>query len=323
MLFGLGLLAWFVFSIVNFLISPLTGQNQDYYYFFKPGTSIGQLSSDLSQMGLVRSSFYFQSFAELYHGFHHLRAGEYNFSGQMSPLDVLQKMARGDMLVRKFTLVEGWNFKQVLDALSRSPMLVHHLSHLSDTQISSLLKLNYADPEGLFYPATYDYYYGMSDETLLKRAHQEWLKRLDHFWQLRSPLVPYQNVYQALIVASMIEKETALNAEKPLIASVINNRLQKKMPLQIDAAVIYGLKRQEAGPLSYKDLKIATPYNTYLNHGLPPTPICMPSESSLLAALNPSQSNFLYYVAKKVGEQGHQFSETFDQHVKAVAAYRR
>ncbi len=223
------------------------------------------------------------------------------------------------MIRRKFTIVEGWTFSQTLKALQQAPMLTHRFTALTPGQVATALQLASASPEGLFYPSTYEYTYGMSDETLLKRAHLKMEEKLSHYWKLRSIGLSYKTPYQALIVASMIEKESSVISEKPMIASVILKRLAIRMPLQIDPTVIYGLGDLYDGRLNTAELRTDTPYNTYMHYGLPPTPICMPSESSIQAALNPAVSNALYYVA--TGKGGHYFSATYQEHQQAVKRY--
>ena len=175
--------------------------------------------------------------------------------------------------------------------------------------------------EGLFYPDTYFFTWGNTDLSVLKTAYLKMQKILDLAWNNRAPNLPYQNAYQALIAASLIEKETAIAAEKPLISSVIINRLAKNMRLQIDPAVQYGAEKNFTNVITKKELKTKTPYNTYLNAGLPPTPICMPSESSILAALHPATTDYLFYVATGTG--GHNFSASYVEHEQQVAVYRK
>lgn len=251
----------------------------------------------------------------------HLHWGEYNIQYPMSAWTLLKHMLHGTgFLKHRLTFVEGWTFSQIRAAIERNADLNQTLAAQTTSAILQKLHATHTHAEGLFYPDTYIFTWGNSDLSILKMAYQKMQKVLQYDWNNRAPHLLYQNAYQALIVASLIERETALASEKPDIASVILNRLKIHMRLQVDPTVQYGLDKAFDDVITKKDLTLKTPYNTYQVNGLPPTPICMPTESSILAALHPAQTDYLYYVAN--GQGGHAFSKTYAEHLKQVAAYR-
>ncbi|OJI45892.1 putative aminodeoxychorismate lyase [Vibrio vulnificus] len=205
--------------------------------------------------------------------------------------------------------------------MAQDPYLVHELAGLSEAEIAKRLEIPYEKLEGLFLAETYHYTYGTSDVELLKRAHEKLNRVLDKHWQQRQDKLPLKNSYEALILASIIEKETAIDEERERVASVFVNRLNKRMRLQTDPTVIYGMGEAYDGNIRKKDLRTPTPYNTYVINGLPPTPIAMAGEASIAAALNPENSSYLYFVAS--GKGGHVFSKTLAEHNRAVRAYLR
>ncbi|MCW5583083.1 MAG: endolytic transglycosylase MltG, partial [Gammaproteobacteria bacterium] len=219
---------------------------------------------------------------------------------------------------RPFTIVPCWSFKQLRDELLKTEELRHLSAHFNDKQIMERLGYPGLSPEGEFYPDTYYYTKGDIDWVILKRAFHLMQSILQQAWQNRSPNLPYKNSYEALIVASMVEKEGYLNSERPVIASVLINRLNKNMLLQIDATVIYGLGSRYNGKIYKTDLLEDTVYNTYVHKGLPPTPIAMPGFVSIQSAMHPQQTDYYYYVAK--GDGSHHFSTSLEEHNAAVQA---
>lgn len=248
-----------------------------------------------------------------------IQAGEYLITSQMTVKDLLSNMMRGDVIVHHVTLIEGWTFSQFKSALLDSPELQKSIAHLSDGEIMKKLGFSGAIPEGLFFPDTYNYLWRQDDTTILEKAFHRMHTMLLQEWNARAANADYKNPYEALIVASMVEKEAAVPEERAKIAGVILERLKKHMRLQVDPTVVYGLKMSYGTPLTKEDLKIDTPYNTYLHKGLPPTPICMPSLASIHAALHPENDGYLYYVAK--GDGTHVFSKTYPEQVRAVNKY--
>lgn len=253
------------------------------------------------------------------HALGKIQAGEYLITSQMKVRDLLNNMTHGVVVVHHVTLIEGWTFAQFKQSLLDSPELDSSIAHLSNGDIMKKLGFPGATPEGLFFPDTYNYLWRQNDLTILEKAFQRMHTIVLQEWSARASNLNYKNPYEALIVASMIEKETATSSERPIIVGVILRRLEKHMRLQIDPTVVYGLNMPYGTPLTREDLKMDTPYNTYLHLGLPPTPICMPSLASIHAALHPEDDGYLYYVAK--GDGTHAFSKTYPEQIRAVNTY--
>jgi UPF0755 protein len=219
------------------------------------------------------------------------------------------------------TIIEGWTFRQMRQALNAGARLRHDTQGWTDQALLEAIGANEAHPEGLFFPDTYYFDVGSSDLQVYKRAYHAMQKTLGRAWEARSTSAPYADAYQALVMASIIEKETGVPDERPQIAAVFVNRLRIGMRLQTDPTVIYGLGADFDGNLRKQDLLADTPYNTYTRAGLPPTPIALPSEAAIQAALNPDSSRALYFVAKGGGR--HQFSNTLEEHNRAVNRFQR
>jgi UPF0755 protein len=252
---------------------------------------------------------------------HRIKAGSYELERGITPERLLDKLARGEESLRAVTLVEGWNWRQVRLALARADQLKPDTARLSDVDIMKLLGREGVAPEGRFFPDTYTYSKGSSDLKVLQRALRSMDKRLAQAWEKRSPRSVIKTPEEALILASIVEKETGKAADRTLIAAVFQNRLRVGMPLQTDPTVIYGLGERFDGNLRKVDLQTDSPFNTYMRSGLTPTPIAMPGKASLLAAVQPAPGNFLYFVAK--GDGGSHFSASLDEHNRAVNKYQR
>src|SRR6478735_1024663 len=250
-----------------------------------------------------------------------IKAGSYELETGITPHKLLAKLARGEETLRAVTLVEGWNFRQLRAALLKEEVLKPDTKGLTDEALMNLLGRAGQHPEGRFFPDTYTYARGSSDVAVLRRALRAMDKRLAAAWAQRSPEAAVKTPDEALILASIIEKETGKAAERPLVAAVFNNRLRAGMPLQTDPTVIYGMGTAFDGNLRKKDLQADTPWNTYLHPGLPPTPIAMPGKASLLAAVQPAPGKYLYFVAR--GDGTSEFSENLDEHNRAVNKYQR
>lgn len=249
-----------------------------------------------------------------------MHVGEYQLKPGDSLLSLLEKMDRGDVLQRSLTLVEGWNFRELRARLASLETLEHRLEGLTDEQVMAELGRPDRHPEGWFAPETYFYTRGTADLTILARALARQENILDEAWQQRAKDLPYDTPYEALIMASIVERETGVPKERPEIAGVFTNRLNKGMRLQTDPTVIYGMGEDYKGNIRRSDLRRATPYNTYVIRGLPPTPIAMPGREAILAAVNPGKTESLYFVAR--GDGSHSFSKTLAQHRKAVREYQ-
>ena len=250
-----------------------------------------------------------------------IKAGNYEIPPGTTPYALLQKLARGEESLRALTLVEGWNFRQVRAALARDDTLKPDTAGLSDAAIMERLERPGVHPEGRFFPDTYTYAKGASDLAVLRRAMHAMDRRLEAAWSQRDSDTPLKSAEQALILASIVEKETGRASDRGLVAGVFANRLRVGMLLQTDPTVIYGLGEKFDGNLRKKDLQTDTPWNTYTRAGLPPTPIAMPGKAALLAAVQPERTRALYFVAK--GDGSSQFSESLDEHNRAVNRYQR
>lgn len=224
------------------------------------------------------------------------------------------------MVPAEILFVEGSTFRQWLRELEQDPDVKHTLAGQSEAQVAALVGVQGGSLEGWLFPDTYRFSPGSSDLEILRRAHAAMARRLDEAWAARDPDVPLATAYEALILASIVEKETGVAEERPLVASVFANRLRKGMRLQTDPTVIYGMGERYDGNIRKKDLTEDTPWNTYTRDGLPPTPIAMPGEEALHAALHPAHSEFLYFVAR--GDGSHEFSRTLEEHNRAVARYQ-
>ena len=249
-----------------------------------------------------------------------LKAGEYALDPGITPRMLLQKMAAGDVIQHHFTIVDGWTFAQVRTALAAEKGIKPTLASLDDASIMRDLGKPDMPPEGWFMPETYSYVKGMSDMDLLKHAHAAMQKLLDERWAARAPNPSLTTPYQALILASIVEKETAKPDERPQIAAVFLHRLQLGMKLQTDPTVIYGLGAAYDGKIHRRDLDADTPFNTYTRMGLPPTPIAMPGAAAIDAVLHPADTDALYFVAR--GDGSHEFSSSLDAHNRAVSKYQ-
>lgn len=315
-LVGLLFLTYFTVRAYRLITTPLS--QQPIHYLFEPGTSVRRLAADLQQRHLFESPRLFLLLAYLKGAADQLKAGEYYFDSGITASQLLDQMRAGQVIVHRFTIVEGWTLQQLIKALHTSPYIQYSSQRLSQLFVNSGLPRQ--NPEGLFFPATYYFSGQTTDSDLLKRAYQLLDKKLNAAWQQRADHLPYKTPYEGLIAASLVEKETALSKERPMIAGVIARRLEKGIPLQIDATVIYGLGSAYFGKLTSDDLKKDTPYNTYTRRGLPPTPIAMPSLNAIEAVFHPDQSQNLYFVAK--GDGSHQFSSDLIQHNEAVKRYQ-
>jgi len=250
-----------------------------------------------------------------------LRAGRYVIEQGMSMRDLVEMIKRGEVQREQVTVLEGMTFKELREQLDTTPELRHQTAHLSDAQLLQAIGASEQDPEGLFAPDTYLFDPGSSDLDLYRRAYRTQTERIARAWEARSPGLPYRNPYEALIMASLVEKETGQPDERRRIAAVFVNRQHLGMPLQTDPSVIYGLGERFDGRLHRKDLDTDGPYNTYLRPGLPPTPIALPGQAAIDAALNPDNTRDLYFVAR--GDGTSQFSATLAEHQRAVDRFQR
>jgi UPF0755 protein len=250
-----------------------------------------------------------------------LKAGNYELKPGTTPLRLIDQLVRGEFAQEALAIIEGWTFKQMRQAVAAHPGLNHDTGTLSDKELLAKVTTDFALPEGLFFPDTYLFAKGSSDLQIYKQAHTLLLKRLNDAWAKRDLSLPYKTPYEALIMASIVEKETGQKSERDQIAGVFVNRLRQGMLLQTDPTVIYGMGDKYAGQIRKRDLLTDTPYNTYTRAGLPPTPIALPGAASLLAALNPAKTASLYFVSR--GDGTSHFSDNLDDHNRAVNKYQR
>jgi UPF0755 protein len=286
----------------------------------KKGRSLRGVSNDLAAAGVLREPWSFLWLGRVLGRSDALQAGGYEFPARASPYRLLEMMSQGQVTQAQITFIEGWTFAQVRAALAAHPRISHQAAGLSDQEILTRIGVRERHPEGLFFPDTYFFSPGTSDLKILERAHVTLKSRLDTLWAERAPGLPYRTPYDALIMASIVEKETGLESERAMIAAVFVNRLKRQMRLQTDPTVIYGLGERFDGNLRKRDLETDTPYNSYMRAGLPPTPIAMPGIRALEAALRPAQSSALYFVAR--GDGSSEFSSNLDDHNRAVRRYQ-
>lgn len=287
----------------------------------EPGTPASGVAQDAVDAGVQTSAQLLYWWFRLSGQARQLKAGSYELQAPITPRSLLAKLVRGDEALRVVTLVEGLTFRQYQKILSNEELLAQDTKGLEADFIMQKLGHPGLSPEGRFYPDTYAYTKGSSDLALLARALRAMDHHLDAVWQLRASDSPLKSKDELLTLASIIEKETGLSSERPLIAAVFTNRLRIGMALQTDPTVIYGLGDKFDGNLRRRDLRADTPWNTYTRAGLPPTPIAMPGKASLLAAAQPASSRALYFVAR--GDGSSQFSETLDAHNRAVNQFQR
>ena len=284
------------------------------------GSSLSRVAMELSKAGYLSSPTLFKLWARLQGAENSIQTGEYELSAGITPAQLLDKIVRGDSVQYRITLVEGWTFQQALEALWNAENIRSSLNNSSPTEIAQRMNLDYENPEGLLYPDTYFYTKGTLDIELLLRANERLDTVLSQAWDSRLGALPYANSYEALTMASIIEKESASNSERALIAGVFVARLDLGMRLQSDPTTIYGMGDRYAGNIRRADLLEQTPYNTYRIDGMPPTPIALSGKESIVAALNPSASDYLYFVARVDGS--HQFSRTLEEHNAAVREHQ-
>jgi len=311
---------WFWQSYSAYQDVPTGFAGGDKTFIIKSGAAISTVVNQLISDGIIDDRSRFMWMVKHNDKARNIQVGEYIISPTMSPKQILNNFIQGKVIQNAFTIVEGWNFKQLLVALSANEKISHTLKGKSAEEIMTALGYKGEHPEGRFLPDTYHFPTGLSDKAFLKRAYQSMTKVLDAQWKKRMKDLPFETPYEALILASIVEKETGVARERKEIAGVFVRRLEKRMRLQTDPTVIYGLGDKFNGNLRKKHLKQDNPYNTYRRKGLPPTPIALPGEAAIEAALNPTDGEALYFVAK--GDGSHQFSATVDEHNKAVRKYQ-
>lgn len=299
---------------------PLPIGNQAVDVDILPGQSLRHVAQQFADKGILLHAWDLILYTRVERASSGLRAGEYEIQPGTTVAGLLDLLRSGKVVMHSLTLVEGWTFKQVMADVETEPNLTHTLAGLSPAAQKDMLGFEGASPEGELLPDTYQFPRGISDVAFLRRAHEAQQQLLADAWKARLRGLPYKTPYDALIMASIVEKETGQAFERPKIAGVFVRRLQKGMRLQSDPTVIYGMGDAYDGNIRLKDLRTDTPYNSYTRFGLPPTPICMPGRAALDAALHPEPGNALYFVAK--GDGTHQFSATLKEQNAAVEKYQ-
>jgi len=300
---------------------PLQLPATPFEFELKQGSSLKNMARDMRQAGLLQQEVLFVWLGRLLGKSTQLKAGNYALERPLSPLELLDIFTKGDVSQNQMSVIEGWTFKQLRAALNASPDIAHDTLNLSDAEILQRIGATETHPEGLFFPDTYYFAAGSSDLAIIKRAYRVMQQRMQEAWAGRDAGLPLQTPYQALILASIVEKETGTPADRALIAGVFVNRLRKGMLLQTDPTVIYGLGEQFDGNLRKRDLLADTAYNTYTRGGLTPTPIALPGMAALQATLHPAKTDALYFVAR--GDGSSQFSSNLDAHNRAVNRYQK
>ena len=300
-------------------LSPYQAANLPVEFTIQPNQGLSDIAHTLEDSGAIRHAGLFMLWAKLSGNAGRLKAGDYRLNRAMSMPGVMDKLVRGETSLQSVIIREGWTLRQFRAELDRHPALRHDTRDWSEAELLTKLKLDARHGEGLFFPDTYLFLRGSSDILVLRQAAQNMRRELERAWAERGPDLPYASPYEALIMASLIEKETGQAADRPMIARVFLNRLKLGMRLQTDPSVIYGLGEAFDGNLTRAHLQTDTPYNTYTRAGLTPTPIALPGRAALEAAANPAPSRALYFVAR--GDGTSQFSETLDEHNAAVRKY--
>ncbi len=311
---------WLGWELRGFAATPLTVTGQGLAYTVKPGTSLRRVARDLESQGAIERALYLRLLARWRDQADKIKAGEYLIEPGATPERLLGQLVEGRVVQHALTVVEGWTFREMMQAVGAHEALEHSLTGLSDEQI--MVRLGHAGehPEGRFFPETYHFPRGTSDLEFLRRAYAAMQENLAREWSRRSADAVVKTPYEALILASIVERETGLPAERPQIAGVFSRRLRKGMLLQTDPTVIYGMGDAYKGNIRKRDLTNDTPYNTYTRRGLTPTPICLPGGDAIHAALNPAPGKSLYFVSR--GNGSHVFSATLVEHNEAVAQYQ-
>ncbi|CAN5679798.1 endolytic transglycosylase MltG [soil metagenome] len=290
-------------------------------FSIKSGSGVRGAARQIGDAGVPVNPYLFEILARATGNANKLKAGSFEANLDESPWRLLNKIVNGEFSQASVSIIEGWTFQQMRKVIDAHPAIRHDTLGMSAPELMRKINSSYQLPEGLFYPDTYLFAKGSSDLLIYQQAHQAMLKRMEDVWVSKSAALPYKNVYEALIMASIIEKETGQSSERSMIAAVFINRLKLGMLLQTDPTVIYGMGEMYKGKIRKVDLLTDTPYNTYTRSGMPPTPIALPGLASLSAAMAPEKSDALYFVSR--GDGSSQFSSNLMEHNRAVNKYQR
>jgi UPF0755 protein len=309
-------------GIAFWAYDPIIGKDgKPVEFAIQSGSSVKSSADQIAAAGVPVNPFLLTFLARLSGKATKLKAGHYELKPGTTPIGLVDQLVRGEFAQESLAIIEGWTFRQMRQAIAAHPALKHDTVGLSDKDLMAKIAPDYPAPEGLFFPDTYLFAKGASDLQIYRQAHALMQKKLNEAWQQRDTSVPYKSPYEALIMASIVEKETGQRAERNLVAAVFVNRLKLGMLLQTDPTVIYGMGDKFDGNIRKRDLLTDTPYNTYVRPGLPPTPIALPGFESLHAAMNPARSDALYFVSR--GDGTSEFNTNLADHNRAVNKYQR
>jgi len=311
----------FAASFAYWAQQPILTEGQPIEFAVRPGSSVRGTAQQIDDAGIPLNPTLFMMLMRITGQGSKLKAGNYELKLGTTPMRLIEQLVRGEFAQESLTIIEGWNFKQMRQALAAHPALKHDTANMSDQELLTKIGSEYKYAEGLFFPDTYLFAKGSSELQIYRQAYAGMMKRLNEQWEKRDQSLPYKTPYEALIMASVVEKETGQRSERAQIAGVFVNRLKVGMLLQTDPTVIYGMGEQYQGNIRKRDLQTDTAYNTYTRAGLPPTPIALPGVESLAAALNPAKTDALYFVAR--GNGSSQFSSNLNDHNRAVNLYQR
>ncbi|MDI1309361.1 MAG: endolytic transglycosylase MltG [Methylotenera sp.] len=311
-----GLAGWLAY----YAASSLKLQPSSQEITIQPKSGLRSIANQLVQQGVLKEPWRFIIIAKVLHKESYLQAGDYTLNRNITPYQLLLSLNHGKTTQGSVTFIEGRTFSQMRNKLEKNDAVKQTVSILSESEILRKIGSEYSVAEGLFFPDTYYFDRNTADIVILQRSYDAMKTKLDDAWNKRDNGLPYKNSYQALIMASIVEKETGKASERPMIAGVFINRMRIGMRLQTDPTVIYGMRAQYNGNIRKKDLIADTPYNTYTRNGLPPTPIAMPGIASIEAALHPASTKALYFVGK--GDGSHAFSSSLEEHNRAVVKYQ-
>jgi UPF0755 protein len=318
----IGLMVAMIFAglLAYYAITSLKLQPDSQEIIIQPKSGLKSIANQLVKQGVLNEPWRFIILAKVLHKETYLQAGDYTLNRNVTPYQLLLSLNNGKSTQGSVTFIEGRTFVQMRAKLEKNDAVKQTISVLSESEILKNMGSEYAVAEGLFFPDTYYFDRNTADTVMLQRSYDAMRSKLDDAWNKRATGLPYKNSYQALIMASIVEKETGKASERPMIAGVFINRMRYGMRLQTDPTVIYGMGAQYKGNIRKKDLLTDTPYNTYTRNGLPPTPIAMPGLASIEAALHPASTKALYFVGK--GDGSHAFSNNLEEHNRAVAKYQ-
>ena len=318
---GLTAIALGLMRMNNFLSTPLAVADEGTSFEIESGSAFGEISRQLEVAGIVSSADMLRWYARWSDKAASVQAGEYFIASGTTPVALLDQFTSGNVQLYSFSIIEGWNHRDLLKALRAHPQITAEMTDEDWPALLSDLGAESGHPEGMFLPETYRFAKGTSDRALLAQAYDHMQNALSEEWAARDLTSPVKTPYEALVLASIVEKETARADEREKIAGVFARRLLKRMRLQTDPTVIYGIGPDFNGNLTRRDLQTDTPYNTYTRRGLPPTPIALPGRAAIYAALHPAAGEELYFVATGLSDGSHKFSTTKDEHDAAVREY--